>query len=234
MHITVLDNKAEASEALISQIQTILTDIHQVEDLHFSSCCNAFALVTQIFDENKGDMDIIFARVNSDKDDNIHAVQDIQNYYSHIQVIFYGQNDFCIESIFQAIPTYYLKYPIANKVLKASLQRALKNYGEDRCQTLKIRSNGQLHRIRFSSIKYIESKGRKLEIFTSEDLYSVNMTMDEMLAKLPENFIQTHRSYIVNSNKIVNYYTDCLELSTHERIPVSRTCRKDVLETIKK
>jgi len=88
---------------------------------------------------------------------------------------------------------------------------------------LNITSQRIHYKILFSTINYIESDGRKLSIYTSDNVYDVNMTINEMLEKLPEQFVQCHRSYIANKEKIKGLFKGNIQLFTNELIPVSRT-----------
>lgn len=227
MKIIVLD-KNETGNEVKEKVSEALLINGADKEVFVTICTNTFSFATYVYDECKGDIDLVIANVMGEKDDNIQVVRDVQNFFPHIQAIFYSDNNLCIESMFQACPTYFLKLPMNARVLRLALNRVLKNLNENRHQTLQIRSNGRLHKIRFNTIKYIESCGRKMEIYTNEGLFEVNMTMEEILGKLPEQFVQTHRSFIINTDKIVFLEGNHAELSSHEFIPVSRAHRKNV------
>jgi DNA-binding LytR/AlgR family response regulator len=53
------------------------------------------------------------------------------------------------------------------------------------------------------------------------------MTLKSILDQLPDNFIQIHRSFIVNQDKINAYQKDKVKIGT-EWLPISRSFRNDV------
>ena len=60
------------------------------------------------------------------------------------------------------------------------------------------------------------------------------MTMAEVMKQLPQNFVQCHRSYIVNVDKIVQIIGEEIELSNGNIIPLSRSHIKEVKKVFTK
>ena len=56
-------------------------------------------------------------------------------------------------------------------------------------------------------------------------------TIQEALEKLPDNFIQTHKSYFVNLDIIMSYTSNELTIGK-EKIPISETYKNEVLKTL--
>ena len=54
--------------------------------------------------------------------------------------------------------------------------------------------------------------------------------MEEIKKHLPEFFIQPHRSYIVNYEQIKHFKPDELIVFTGDRIPISRSKRREIKE----
>lgn len=69
---------------------------------------------------------------------------------------------------------------------------------------LTFTSNRTILKISFDNILYISrnSSKRKVYIKTSDDLYTTNETLEELLARLDQRFFQTHRACIVNTEYI--------------------------------
>ena len=54
-------------------------------------------------------------------------------------------------------------------------------------------------------IDYFEASGNYLHVFSNNKFYKCRSTIKEMLEVIPKDaFIQTHRAFIVNRNKISN------------------------------
>ena len=186
-----------------------------------------FSAITYIYDEVKGNVDLFIVYIENNLN-NIMLAHDVQEYYPHIKVIFYSDNLECAEDIFEAYPSYFLKTPIKIHKMTSALERIKLTLDLDENQMLILKTCGEVRKIKYSSIIYMESIGRKIFIYTQDGEYIVNMTMQEMMCKLPDNFVLCHRSYIVNINKINSYKCDELQLVGGTLIPVSRSKKSEI------
>lgn len=83
--------------------------------------------------------------------------------------------------------------------------------------------------IPYSQIYYIEAMDKKVFICTGADEYGFYETLDELEAKLPDNFKRSHRSFIVNMDKIVKVALsqNTLFLKDDFEVPLSRSYKPD-------
>ena len=221
MRIVILDRDKQNIEYLAGYIKS-----------HYSgwsvNCyTNSFALVTAVYDEFKGDVELLIIHVDA-SGESVELAKDLQEYFPHIRVIFYSETTDCAEDIFRAIPTFFLKLPLRDEMTSTALERVRMNFEEDVGRTVTIQSHGQKQKIRFSAIRYVESVGRKLILYTDEGAYETYMTIADALGKLPSQFAQCHRSYIVNLERIETYDADGSLLIGTDHVPVSRTYQKTI------
>lgn len=96
--------------------------------------------------------------------------------------------------------------------------------------------NGIYFRILPDTILYIEAAGKNLTIYTETDIiYTTGIRLKEINEKLPPNFIQSHRSFIVNSDFVSSYdpANALLYLGTHKlSTPVGRKYKDYVKKII--
>lgn len=79
-------------------------------------------------------------------------------------------------------------------------------------------------KVYIADLMYIKSDDHYLNIYTSEGKnHFVRGKISQIKEELPPNFIQCHRSYIVNTNFIKQYNKDSLVLIDKTNIPVSRS-----------
>lgn len=78
-------------------------------------------------------------------------------------------------------------------------------------------------------IRYIESYGHYCTIHANKNI-EIKSSISEIFQQLPNTFIQTHRSYIVNLSHIEAITKDACLLSDQIKIPVSRSSVKKVNE----
>ena len=84
-------------------------------------------------------------------------------------------------------------------------------------------------KIYISDFIYVKSNDHYLDIFMSKGRkHFIRGTLSQLKDELPPNFIQCHRSYIVNSNYIKRSNKNTLFLINGEAIPVSRTFKDNL------
>lgn len=101
---------------------------------------------------------------------------------------------------------------------------------EDNDESLFIKNREKYVRIKLKNIYYVESELRLLHIYTNSGMYTTYMTIESVQEKLNGNFIRCHRSYIVNSSKIMKIEKDNIILYNDKVIPISRSHYKDLTE----
>lgn len=195
-----------------------------------SGYATTFSLATAVYDELKGDVELLI--IHAKEESNIGLARDLQNYFPHIRLIFYSETSDCAEKIFEAVPTFFLRLPFREEVVGVALERVKMECEEDIERTFTIHFRGQQQKIRFSTIRYIESFGRKMFLYTDNGSFETYMTMQEVLGKLPAQFIQCHRSYIINLNRIEKCSADSVLLTGKVLVPISKSYLKKVRESL--
>lgn len=96
---------------------------------------------------------------------------------------------------------------------------------------LYVHDNGYYVKVLFSDILWIEAARSYCCIqTTTKKNYVVTYPLGEVKKKLPSSmFIQTHRSFLVNINKIDKFIGNVLYIG-NKSIPISRTLKKGVLD----
>lgn len=195
-----------------------------------SAYTTPFAFATAVYDEFKGDVELLIVHV--EEDDSIELAKDLQGYFPHVRIIFYSEKNDWAERIFRAAPTFFLKLPFQDESVAAALERAQTACEEDVGRTLTIQSGRQKQKIRFSTIRCMESFGRKMFLYTDNGSFETYMTVEDVLGKLPSQFVQCHRSYIVNVDRIEKYSADGMLLTSGEMVPISRSYQKKIKEIL--
>lgn len=227
MKIAILDDSTDRSRAISECIRGLQSD------LIVSLFSTPFSLVTEICDVYKGDIDLIIVHVSSEFDERISMACDLQANYPHLRIIFYSEDCGCAENIFEAEPSGFLKIPIKKEKLKKLVERVMAAIMNDRRQIVSIRSKGQTQRLKLSSIKYIENAGRKIVFYTDLGDFEAYMKFEDILPILSDSFFQSHRSYIVNMDKLKSINSGDIILYSGERIPVARSHQKMLKEALK-
>lgn len=91
-----------------------------------------------------------------------------------------------------------------------------------------VRYNRVNHHINLSNILYIESLSDYIKIVTEDDEIVTKEKISKIIERLPAYFKRTHRSFIINSQKISSYNRAFITLGNYQ-IPISRTYKTDVM-----
>lgn len=199
-------------------------------DWNISAYATTFALATAVYDEWKGDLELLI--VYAGEDCNIDLAKDFQEYFPHIRLIFYSGTTDCAEKIFRAVPVFFLTLPFQEEKVAEALERVRVGCAEDVGRTILIQFKGQIQKIRFSAISYMESVGRKMLLYTDSGAFETYMTVEEALDKLPPRFTQCHRSYIINPDRIERFSLDGAVLTNGTLVPISRSFQKKMKEIV--
>lgn len=88
-------------------------------------------------------------------------------------------------------------------------------------------------KILIRDILYIEAFRNYLELYLPQGSHVIRSTLKEFLAVLPtEYFMQTHRSFVVNMEKVDEVGANFLQIGT-AKIPISRNQKEEVLSRLK-
>ena len=97
-----------------------------------------------------------------------------------------------------------------------------------------VKTSLKLEKIRFNDMRFIEGVENYVAIYTSDGKIITHTTLRTILQKLPpERFVQVHKSYLVNIDKIDSSEGNLLGIGKN-KIPLSRTYKETALEIILK
>ncbi len=214
MKIAVLDSDKQNLE--------IVSSLVMASDSKNKVWCyeSVFSFVTGIYDDHSGDVDlvIIFAT-----EETVEMAMDLHKFFPHILVAFYSDNVKLIEKTFEVDPIYFLYIPLNPERINKVINKAKEKLKNILGNSLVLSNKGRMVKLGYSSIKYVESDGRKIVIHTDEGFYDAYMKMEDIQEKLPNEFLRCHRCYIVNLERVVGLNSTDITLSSKERVPVSRS-----------
>ena len=122
----------------------------------------------------------------------------------------------------------YKRYKTKSTILEEEQSETLQRL--DELKSIVIKNHIVLKdktKVYITDLMYIKSDDHYLEIFTQDGKsHTVRGKLSQIKEELPPNFIQCHRSYIVNSNYIKQVNSTSLTLINKEQIPLSRSYKK--------
>ncbi|MGJ8593841.1 MAG: LytR/AlgR family response regulator transcription factor [Aquaticitalea sp.] len=135
-----------------------------------------------------------------------------------------GQYDFALmNEALKTNPDAYLTKPIKKVDLLASINLALHKKENNIFQ---FKDGYDEVNLNYSDILYFNADGNYSNIHTASKKYTIRQSLNTILDALtPDNFIQTHRSFIVNKQKVQRAATSYVIVNGVE-IPLSRSYAK--------
>jgi DNA-binding LytR/AlgR family response regulator len=98
-----------------------------------------------------------------------------------------------------------------------------------------VKEKNSLVKVPMSSIHYIEAEDKYCTLYTHEKKFVLRISLHEILSKLPENFIRTHRSIVVDATKIQRLNLDTHELElANQTLPIGTTYKESLLSRLRK
>ncbi|MDH3381658.1 MAG: LytTR family DNA-binding domain-containing protein [Flavobacteriaceae bacterium] len=135
----------------------------------------------------------------------------------------------------------YLVKPVTQERFDKAVQKAMlfaqtnkmekKANDNEVVNELYVNIDRRLVKINFATIILIEAKGDYILIKTDTKNYTVNSTMKKIEEKLPEMFLKVHRSFIINTTKIIDIEDNSVLIGNNV-IPVSRSNRPELMKRL--
>ena len=149
-------------------------------------------------------------------------------------------------------PSSYLLKPFRKEEISAAIQVAIINYAEKKVATLNdknekisdndivkqetsffIKQNDAYVKLLINEILFFESDKNYLKIQTNSNAFLIRNTIKNMLVTLPNNFMQIHRSFIINTIKIDKITPLNIKINDY-LLPFSNSYKKELLAKINK
>ena len=142
-----------------------------------------------------------------------------------LQAVDYLLKPIPFDRFFQAVNKFIETKPEENTITKSEENSTRNNY-------IFVRSERKMVKVVFDEILYVESLSDYIKIYTKSNVLVTRETISNIEKKLPtQQFLRTHRSYIVNIDKIDSYTNEFIEVEK-KAIPISRTYKENVLKKL--
>ncbi|MGE4509058.1 MAG: LytTR family DNA-binding domain-containing protein [Eubacteriaceae bacterium] len=86
-------------------------------------------------------------------------------------------------------------------------------------------------RVRIKDILYFQSINREIRLLTTTDVATFYGKLKDISSQLNEfQFVQIHKSYLLNYAQIIEFRYDHVKLTNSEILPISQSKRKKIRE----
>ena len=206
---------------------------HRVSDTAIS-----FDQAIEVLDNNQLPDLILIDVLLSGKKSGIDLANFIQSKKLNVPFIFLTSyfNKDIMEKALKSKPDGYLTKPISKQTLWTTIESVYNRYYNDKEQASVIINDGKVkHKCYIDNIIYIESDHVYCNVALEDKSIVVRESLKELFANLNLfKFLRCHRSYVVNTKYIDTWSLHEIVLNNGKIIPVSRSYRKVVSETLEK
>lgn len=179
--------------------------------------------------EDHPDLDMVFLDIEMNQTDGLEVAKKIRQTDKDLTIVFatafaeYAVQGYDVQAL------DYLLKPIELDKVKRVLKRHLDRQPAV-VEKVTLESQGEVIKLALDDILYVEVNRRECEIHTLNGPVTVSRTLKELSEELSDDFIQTHRSYLVNVSHMNRLLKTDIELSNGTVVPVSRRLVKQVQE----
>lgn len=186
---------------------------------------------------SKNNVDVVFLDIHMPMLSGIEIVNSLVHPPKIVMVT--SDSDFAIDAFkfpfiidYLLKPLSYSRFLLAIQKLQNEFDKHATNIHSKEERSLFVNSNGRTVKLDFVDIDFVEANSDYVNIYTENKRYIVNSTLKNILSKLPSvDFIQVHRSYIVNVTKIVEIEDNTLVIGK-KLIPVSKSNKANLLNKL--
>lgn len=183
-----------------------------------------------LFDlEDHPDLDMVFLDIEMKATDGLQVARLIRQNDLDLTIVFATAfAEYAVQGYDVQAMDYLLK-PIEAEKVRRVLKRQIDKQPVEKA-TVMIEADGQKIKLDTDMILYVEVNRRECDVHTLKGIHTVNCSLKEMQDELSSDFIQTHRSYLVNVKHMSRLLKADIELSNKACVPLSRRLSKTVQE----
>lgn len=224
--VMVVENEQEQADA----VAWMLDRFPRSQELSVEYVANANELKHRFASGDYADILFMDIELGLDSPNGIEAVQNLLLPRCGTQVIYItGHIEYCTK-VYRTDHVYFLAKPAEQCDFDDALNKALGNLEALARDPLGVHIGGKTVRVFPHKISHIESVRRKVKIYTSGATLETYSTMVDLTRRLPSNFIQCHKSFLVNMDYIQEFGKEELLLISGASIPIGQKRRKAARE----
>ncbi len=195
------------------------------------SFLNVIALCKNVLQANhylgNNQIDLIFLDINMPILSGIDWLKDLKKSPSVIMTTAY--EEYALQSFTFNVLDYLVKPISFKRFLQAVNKVNSYHIHNDEKNILFLKSERQLKKIDVKDILFVEAMQNYIKVVTSKETIITNTSLKNFKDQLPEdNFIQTHKSYIVSKYKVDKIVGNEIIIENH-KIPISVRLKSKIL-----
>lgn len=213
MNIFILDDEEVIVDSLGSMLKSIGSDKDNIygytdyrkflEDIKTKKC------------------DILFMDIRLDDTNGIELIKENGIYLKGTKLIYITGYDEYIEDVFETELVYLIKKPLSEEKVEKAYLKAIEKINKEN-KVIVVKTLKETRKVKINEIYYIESDARLVNIHLKNEVLVSYGKLSDMEEMLKGNFLRTHKSYLVNLERVKSYKHNQVILDNGKVIPISR------------
>ena len=177
-----------------------------------------------------GSSDVLLTEIELRERSSIDIIGHRMKESSPLQVIYLtSKMEYCT-AVYETRHIGFLLKPVSVELLRRTVDRAIASLERQKSQGIVIHRGGSVYVVEASSLLYVESEGRLARLFTDEERLETYEKMGNLLLQMDGRFLQCHKSYLVNMDRVRQFMGDHFLMENGAVVPISQSRRKAVRE----
>lgn len=186
------------------------------------------------FIKNENTFDLIFLDIEMQ---DLNGIQigiklrnELEDYVT--KIVYISSKDNYDRQLFEVQPMHFLSKPIDKEKIIADIKLALKILGKNG-GVFSYKIGHSVHKIPVKDILYFESMDREIKLVSIKGTVYFYDTIEAVLSQVSSfQFIQIHRSFIINYAYVSKFRYEEVIMQNGERLLISQRRRKDVRDLL--
>ena len=229
LRLAICDDTEEDTRFLSALIKEMCSgkELDYDFDVSFFTCGED---LENYYEEGNYPFDIIFLDVYMTGQTGIETARKIRRYDGRCKIIFTTVSpNYALEG-YSVFAYNYLVKPINPQLLAPVFKKAAEETYTEKKKSLCVKAENRVRIIPYKDIKYIESEGKIVRIFTGyNDKTACYLKLDEIEEMLADpRFLRSHKSFLVNMDYVTSVEGYFFILTDNIKVPIRQKSLSDI------
>lgn len=226
LKIAICDDEPKILDELALKIKNVFS-LKEETDVFKTS--NPFELLKHLSENNT---DVLFLDIDMPKLNGMDIAEKLLNENTDTLLVFVTSHDALVYKSFRYHPFSFIRKSHFDDEIAYVAKSIIEACNKHR-EIFSFKTSEGIYRISIRDILYFESDSNYLQLHTEKELYRFRGTLSSLEKELlPKGFIRTHKGFLVNQQHIYAVKGDDIQLYNNELLPIGRTNKDSVKQTI--
>lgn len=216
-------------EGILSKLSDLFVEKMEVEILYSGESLCQFLL-------NGVYYDVIFLDIELKAINGVEVGKKMRDemHNETTQIVYISGKDSYAMELFETRPLNFLIKPLQEEKIEKILKKVIELTAKNN-YFFEYKIGRTQNKIPIKDILYFESSGKKVKIFIQDEVHEFYGKLSDVEKQLAnKDFIQIHKSYLVNYFHVIKYQYENVQMSNNTVLSISQQHRKSVSDRLLK